>query len=91
VAEMDPASVSASASGDPMAECPPAAAAAEGSDAMDCGGGGRSNARVAGVLRGFLAVQQRRAEAYSTLRRYILYYLAACWVRATCAVPPLKP
>ncbi|BAD81185.1 unknown protein [Oryza sativa Japonica Group] len=73
---MDPASVSASASGDPMAECPPAAAAAEGSDAMDCGGGGRSNARVAGVLRGFLAVQQRRAEAYSTLRRGFSEYMA---------------
>lgn len=33
-------------------------------------GEGRSAAAVAGLLRGFLAVQQRRAEAYSTLRRY---------------------
>jgi len=42
--------------------------AAMGTEAV--AGEGRSAAAVAGLLRGFLAVQQRRAEAYSTLRRY---------------------
>ena len=41
-------------------------------DVMDtaASSAGQSAARVADLLRGFLAVQQRRAEAYSKLRRY---------------------
>uniref|UniRef100_J3KYK9 Uncharacterized protein n=1 Tax=Oryza brachyantha TaxID=4533 RepID=J3KYK9_ORYBR len=61
-----------------MAERAPTAAVGE-EHAMDTEapasvaavGDGRSAARVFAVLRSFLAVQQRRAEAYSTLRRYI--------------------
>ncbi|OEL34911.1 hypothetical protein BAE44_0004069 [Dichanthelium oligosanthes] len=60
--------------GDNMAEDHPKQAAAGAEDAaMDTEAGAgevRSAAAVAGVLRGFLSVQQRRAEAYSTLRRY---------------------
>lgn len=59
-----------------MAEDHPKQVAAGAEDAdMDTEAGageGRGAAAVAGLLRGFLAVQQRRAEAYSTLRRYPL-------------------
>ena len=58
----------------PMAEDHPKQAATGAEDAAmgteAVAGEGRSAAAVAGLLRGFLAVQQRRAEAYSTLRRY---------------------
>ncbi|KAF0897922.1 hypothetical protein E2562_001627 [Oryza meyeriana var. granulata] len=71
----------ASASGDPMAAHPPKVAVAE--DAMDVeataagnSGDGRGDVRVAGVLRRFLAVQQRRAVAYSKLRRGFSEYMA---------------
>lgn len=59
--------------GEHMAEDQPIPAASATEEvAMDADNGGerRSTATVAGLLRGFLAVQQRRAEAYSTLRRY---------------------
>ncbi|KAG8052430.1 hypothetical protein GUJ93_ZPchr0001g32106 [Zizania palustris] len=66
---MEPSSASG---GDPMEEHPsPGATLAE--DAMDTDSGA---ARVAAVLRRFLAVQQRRAEAYSALRRGFFDYLA---------------
>jgi hypothetical protein len=41
-------------------------------DAMEveASSAGENAAGVAGLLRGFLAVQQRRAVAYSKLRRY---------------------
>jgi hypothetical protein len=54
--------------GDTIAEMDPP----EQAPATDAGTGGvrRSAAAVASLLRGFLAVQQRRAEAYSLLRRY---------------------
>ena len=58
----------------PMAEDHPKQAATGAEDAAmgteAVAGEGCSAAAVAGLLRGFLAVQQRRAEAYSTLRRY---------------------
>ncbi|KAF8661556.1 hypothetical protein HU200_056977 [Digitaria exilis] len=59
-------------------ETQPKQAAAEDA-AMDTEAGAgeeRSAAAVAGLLRGFLAVQQRRAEAYSTLRRGFSVYMA---------------
>ncbi|XP_062208004.1 uncharacterized protein LOC133909546 [Phragmites australis] len=61
--------------GDEMAEDHPIQAAdgAEGAEAS--GGGGRNAAAVSGLLRGFLAVQQRRAEAYSKLRRGFSEYM----------------
>jgi len=69
MAEMEPSN------GDHMAEDQPtpAASAADAEEAAmdaDTGGERRSAAALVGLLRGFLAVQQRRAEAYSTLRRY---------------------
>ncbi|KAM3329999.1 hypothetical protein ACQJBY_026799 [Aegilops geniculata] len=47
-------------------------------DVMDAAAssGGQSAARVADLLRGFLAVQQRRAEAYSKLRSGFSEYMA---------------
>ncbi|KAL6850498.1 hypothetical protein ACP4OV_021125 [Aristida adscensionis] len=60
--------------GEPMAEDHPEPAGAGDVDA-DAGGAGRNAAAVAGLLRGFLAVQQRRAEAYSTLRRGFSEYM----------------
>uniref|UniRef100_A0ACD5VHW5 Uncharacterized protein n=1 Tax=Avena sativa TaxID=4498 RepID=A0ACD5VHW5_AVESA len=47
-------------------------------DAMEAepSSAGRNAAGVAGLLRGFLAVQQRRAEAYSKLRRGFSEYMA---------------
>ncbi|CAO2193020.1 unnamed protein product [Urochloa humidicola] len=66
--------------GDHMAEDHPKQAAGGGDvAAMDTGAGTGevpSAATVAGLLRGFLAVQQRRAEAYSTLRRGFSEYMA---------------
>ncbi|KAG0537202.1 hypothetical protein BDA96_03G128100 [Sorghum bicolor] len=55
----------------------PAASAAEAA-AMDADTGGerRSAAALVGLLRRFLAVQQRRAEAYSSLRRGFSEYMA---------------
>uniref|UniRef100_J3KYK7 Uncharacterized protein n=1 Tax=Oryza brachyantha TaxID=4533 RepID=J3KYK7_ORYBR len=67
-----------------MAERAPTAAVGE-EHAMDAeapasvaaaGGDRRSAARGFAVLRSFLAVQQRRAEAYSTLRRGFSAYMA---------------
>ncbi|WVZ71686.1 hypothetical protein U9M48_020241 [Paspalum notatum var. saurae] len=65
--------------GDHMAEdhsMPGAAAGEEAAMNVDDGGKGRSDAALAALLRGFLAVQQRRAEAYSTLRRGFSEYMA---------------
>ncbi|KAM3348988.1 hypothetical protein ACQJBY_022268 [Aegilops geniculata] len=47
-------------------------------DVMDAAASsaGQSSARVADLLRGFLAVQQRRAEAYSKLRSGFSEYMA---------------
>lgn len=63
--------------GDQMAEDHHPRPTAE--DAMDAesaaAGDGRSAARVSGLLRRFLAVQQRRAEAYSKLRRGFSEYM----------------
>ena len=49
---------------------PAASAAEEAAMDADTGGERLSAAALVGLLRRFLAVQQRRAEAYSTLRRY---------------------
>ncbi|KAJ1283218.1 hypothetical protein BS78_03G111600 [Paspalum vaginatum] len=65
--------------GDHMAEdhsIPTAAAGEEATMNVDDGGKGRSTAALVGLLRGFLAVQQCRAEAYSTLRRGFSEYMA---------------
>jgi hypothetical protein len=67
MSEMEPSN------GDHMAEdqpTPAASAAEEPAMDVDTGGERRSAAALVGLLRGFLAVQQRRAEAYSMLRRY---------------------
>ncbi|KAL6626446.1 hypothetical protein ACP70R_030172 [Stipagrostis hirtigluma subsp. patula] len=57
--------------GEPMAEDHPEPTAAS----AEASGEGRNAAKVAGLLRGFLAVQQRRAEAYSKLRRGFSEYM----------------
>lgn len=67
MAEMEPSI------GNHMAEDQPTPAASTAEEAAmdaDTSGERRSAAALVGLLRGFLAVQQRRAEAYSTLRRY---------------------
>ncbi|KAK3159936.1 hypothetical protein QOZ80_1BG0052970 [Eleusine coracana subsp. coracana] len=60
--------------GGPISETDPM----EQAGAMDADAGGvrRSAAVVADLLHGFLAVQQRRAEAYSMLRRGFSEYMA---------------
>ncbi|XP_066311727.1 uncharacterized protein [Miscanthus floridulus] len=71
--EMEPSN------GDHMAEDQPTLAASATDEAAmdaDTGGERRSAAALVGLLRGFLAVQQRRAEAYSTLRRGFSEYMA---------------
>ncbi|CAD6239014.1 unnamed protein product [Miscanthus lutarioriparius] len=68
MAEMEPSN------GNHMAEdqpTPVASAAEEAAMDADTGGERRSAVALVGLLRGFLAVQQRRAEAYSTLRRFL--------------------
>ena len=67
MAEMEPSNGSHMAEDQPT---PVASAAEEAAMDADTGGERRSAAALVGLLRGFLAVQQRRAEAYSTLRRY---------------------
>lgn len=54
---------------------------ARGEEAMDVDGSS-SSAKVVDILRGFLGVQQRRAEAYAKLHRYF-YFLSL-----SCSLPP---
>lgn len=73
MAEMEPSI------GNHMAEdqrTPAASTVEEAAMDADTSGERRSAAALVGLLRGFLAVQQRRAEAYSTLRRGFSEYMA---------------